>query len=163
MSAYPLLFVLALVATALDGILAGASLDQSLKQLPARRRIGAIAYSIYARAADLGTGIVWYAALGIGAALLTIVTAVVALVQSAPTSVALLLYLAAAASLAHSFTTSRAAPTMLSLRTIAATEENESKLTALFDRFERWQTARVIFQAATFGLMLWALAAFATL
>jgi hypothetical protein len=163
MSAYPLLFVLALIATALDGILAGASLDQSIKQLPARRRIGAIAYSVYARAADLGTGIVWYAALGIGAALLTIVTAIVALVQTAPTNVAAPLYLAAAASLVHSFTTSRAAPTMLSQRNIPATEENEPKLTALFDRFERWQTARVIFQVATFGLMLWALAAFATL
>jgi hypothetical protein len=163
MSAYPLLFVLVILATALDGILAGASLDQSIKQLPARRRIGAIAYSVYARAADLGTGILWYAALGIGAALLTIVTAILALVQAAPTSVALPLYLAAAASLAHSFTTSRAAPIMLSQRDIAPTAENEPKLTALFKRFERWQTARVILQVVTFGLMLWALAAFATL
>jgi len=159
MAAYPLLFVLALIATALDGILAGASLDQSIKQLPARRRIGAIAYSVYARAADLGTGIVWYATLGIGAALFTIVAAIVGLV---PMNLALPLYLAAAASLAHSFTTSRAAPIMLSQRHIAATAENEPKLTALFDRFERWQTARVIVQVVTFGLMLWALAAFAT-
>ncbi|HEY1386956.1 MAG TPA: hypothetical protein VGF38_00320 [Ktedonobacterales bacterium] len=163
MAGYPLLFVLALIATALDGILAGASLDQSIKQLPARRRIGAAAYSVYARAADLGTGIVWYAALGIGAALLTIVAAIVALVQSAPTSIALPLYLAAAASVAHSFTTSRAAPIMLSQRQIAATAENGPKLAALFDRFERWQTARVVVQVVTFGLMLWALAAFATL
>jgi hypothetical protein len=162
MAAYPLLFALALIATALDGILAGASLDQSIKQLPARRRIGAIAYSVYARAADLGTGIVWYAALGIGAALFTIVASIVALVQSVPVNLALPLYLAAAASLAHSFTTSRAAPIMLSQRHIAATAENEPKLTALFDRFERWQTARVIVQVVTFGLMLWALAAFAT-
>jgi hypothetical protein len=162
MAAYPLLFVLALIATALDGILAGASLDQSLKQLPARRRIGAAAYSDYARAADLGTGIVWYAALGLGAALFTIAAAIVALVQSAPTNLALPLYLAAAASLAHSFATSRAAPIMLSQRHIAATAENEPKLRALFDRFERWQTARVIVQVVTFGLMLWALAAFAT-
>ena len=162
MAAYPLLFALALIATALDGILAGASLDQSIKQLPARRRIGSIAYSVYARAADLGTGIVWYAALGIGAALFTIVAAIVGLVQSVPMNLALPLYLAAAASLAHSFTTSRAAPIMLSQRHIAATAENEPKLTALFDRFERWQTARVIVQVVTFGLMLWALAAFAT-
>lgn len=163
MGAYPLLFVLALIATGLDGILAGASLDQSIKQLPARRRIGAITYSVYARAADLGTGIIWYAALGIGAALLTIVAAIVALVQATPTSVALPLYLAAAASLAHSFATSRAAPTMLSQRDIAATAENEPKLAALFDLFERWQSVRVIVQVVTFGLMLWALAAFATL
>ncbi len=161
MSTTESLLLLAIAATALDGILAGASLDQSIKQLPARRRIGAIAYSVYARAADLGTGIVWYAALGIGAALLTIVTAIVALVQRVPTSVALPLYLAAAASLAHSFTTSRAAPTMLSQRQIAATVENEPKLKAIFDRFERWQTVRAILQSATFALMLWALAAIA--
>jgi hypothetical protein len=33
-------FVLILAATAADSLLAGASLDQSIKQLPARRRIG---------------------------------------------------------------------------------------------------------------------------
>lgn len=156
MSTNALLLILIIAATAMDGLLAGASLDQSIKQLPARRRIGAIAYSVYARAADLGAGIAWYAVLGIGAALLTIVAAIVACTQAAPSSVALPLYLAALACLAHSFTTSRAAPTMLSQRRVA---NNEAELTALFDRFERWQTARVTLQAVTFGLMLWTLAA----
>jgi hypothetical protein len=158
MSLHQPLFLLVIVATALDGLLAGASLDQSIKQLPARRRIGVIAYSAYARAADLGTGILWYAVLGVGGALLTIVAAIVALIQAAPSNVALLLYLAAAASLAHSFTTSRAAPTMLSQRRVS---NSEPELTAIFARFERWQTARAILQVVTFGLMLWALAAIA--
>ena len=35
----------------------------------------------------------------------------------------------------------------------------EAALTHLFARFERWQTFRAILQAATFGLMLWALPA----
>ena len=155
------LLLVAIAATALDGLLAGASLDQSIKQLPARRRIGAVAYSLYARAADLGAGIVWYATLGIASALLTIVAALIAVAQSAPISIALPLYLAAAGSLAHSFTTSRAAPTMLSQRHVAPTAESGPKLAALFDRFERWQTARVVLQVVTFGLMLWALATFA--
>ena len=43
---------LILAATAADGLLAGASLDQSIKQLPARRRIGAVDYSAYSRASD---------------------------------------------------------------------------------------------------------------
>ena len=47
-------------ATALNGILAGASLDQSIKQLPSRHRIGPVAYSTYSRASDLGNGIPWY-------------------------------------------------------------------------------------------------------
>ena len=61
-----------LAATAADGLLAGASLDQSLKQLPARRRIGVVPYSSYSRASDLGNGIAFYGILGVGAAALTI-------------------------------------------------------------------------------------------
>lgn len=152
------LLLVAIAAAALDGLLAGASLDQSIKQLPARRRIGVIAYSAYSRAADMGTGLFWYPILGVGGALLTIVAALVAFAQAAPVGLVLPLYLAAAASLAHSFTTARAAPTLLRQRNVG---DSEPELTALFTRFERWQTARAILQAATFGLMLWALAALA--
>ena len=67
---------LIIAAVAFNGVLSGASLDQSIKQLPARRRMGVIAFSAYSRAADLGNGIVWYAILGVGAALLTIAAAV---------------------------------------------------------------------------------------
>jgi hypothetical protein len=150
------LFALIIAATALAGLLAGASLDQSIKQLPARRRIGAVAYSVYARAADLGNGIAWYAILGLGSALLTIAAAVAAFMQGAPLAVALPLYLAALGALAHSFTTSQAAPTMLRQRKIV---NDEQALAALFSRFERWQTARATLQLATFALMLWAFAA----
>src|SRR5262245_45868764 len=55
-----------------NGLLAGASLDQSVKQLRARKQIGATDYSKYSRAADLGNGIPLYAVLGVGAAALTI-------------------------------------------------------------------------------------------
>jgi hypothetical protein len=41
------ILILTLAATAADGRLAGASLDQSIKQLPARQRIGVKAYSAY--------------------------------------------------------------------------------------------------------------------
>jgi hypothetical protein len=40
-------FVLTLAATVADGLLAGPSLDQSIKQLPARHKIGPVAYSAY--------------------------------------------------------------------------------------------------------------------
>ena len=61
---------LTLAAAAATGLLAGASLDQSIKQLPARRRIGIEAYSAYSQASDLGNGIFFYGVLGVGAALL---------------------------------------------------------------------------------------------
>ncbi len=82
------LLTLVIAATALNGIVVGASLDQSIKQLPARRRIGVIAYSTYSRASNLDNGIAWYASVGVGALLLTLGAAVVALVQGvAPMSV----------------------------------------------------------------------------
>jgi hypothetical protein len=59
------------LATAVDGLLAGASLHQSVKQLPARHRIGVPAFSEYSRASDQANGVAWYAALGVGGAGLT--------------------------------------------------------------------------------------------
>jgi hypothetical protein len=147
---------LVIAAAAFNGILAGASLDQSIKQLPARRCIGVVAFSVYSRPADLGNGIVWYAIIGIGAALLTIVAAVAAYLLIAPATVALPLSLAAVASLLHSVATTQAAPT--NFRQREATDD-AAQLAMIFDRFERWQTVRVVLQVAAFGLTLWALAA----
>jgi hypothetical protein len=148
--------LLLIAAVAFNGVLSGASLDQSIKQLPARRRMGVIAFSAYSRAADLGNGIVWYAAIGVGAALLTIGAAVGAYLRVAPAAVAIPLYLAALASLLHSFTTTQAAPTLFQVRQV---KDDAARLTLIFDRFERWQTLRAALQVAAFGLTLWALAA----
>ncbi len=83
------------LATGADGLLAGASLDQSIKQLPARRRIGVVAFSAYSRASDLGPGILWYGILGVGEALLTIAAAGASFIQSVALAHALPAYLAA--------------------------------------------------------------------
>ena len=150
------LLTLLIVATALNGLLAGASLDQSIKQLPARRRIGVLSYSAYSRAADLGNGIAWYAGLGLGAAGCSLAAAVVALVQGVASVQAVPIAVAAVLSILHSLTTTRAAPTLFSQRRY---ERDEAALTAVFDRFERWQTVRVLVQVLTFGATLWALVA----
>jgi hypothetical protein len=63
------------LATVVDGLLAGASLDQSIKQLPARHRIGMRAFSAYSRASDLASGLFWYAPLGIAGVVLTLAAA----------------------------------------------------------------------------------------
>ncbi len=147
---------LALIATALDGLLAGASLDQSVKQLPARHRMGAVAFSAYSQAADLGNGIVWYAALGVGAAVVTIGAAVAALGAGLPASRALPLWIAAVLSVLHSAVTARAAPTNFSQRKVAG---DEAALASVFDRFARWQALRAALQVLTFAAMLWAVAA----
>jgi hypothetical protein len=150
-------FVLILAATAADGLLAGASLDQSIKQLPARHKIGLVAYSEYSRASDLGPGILWYAILGVGAAVLTIAAAIAAYFQGVPPTSATLLYVAATLAVLHSLATTQAAPTNFSQRRVA---KDEAALARVFDRFERWQTRRATLQVLNFGAMLWALVAY---
>jgi hypothetical protein len=129
-----------------NGLLVGASLDQSIKQLPARRRIGPVAYAAYARAADGSTnGIAWYAALGVGTAGLTVATAAAAVWARQPGSARAAAVAAGLLSLAHSAATTRAAPIMLSLRT----QDDEQVVADGLDRFERWQTVRAALQVAT--------------
>lgn len=153
-------WALALIAaaTAADGVLAGASLDQSIKQLPARRRMGAVAFSAYSQAADLGLGVIWYGTLGIGAALLTVIASVVVYVQRAGLGQVWPIYAAALLSILHSLVTARAAPTNFSQKKAAS---DEARLADIFDRFERWQTLRVVLQTLTFVAMLWGLVAYA--
>jgi hypothetical protein len=146
-------FVLILAATAADGLLAGASLDQAIKQLPARHKIGLVAYSEYSRASDLGPGILWYGILGVGAAVLTIAAAVAAFFEGVPSASATPLYVAAGLAVLHSLVTTQAAPTNFSQRRVA---KDEAALGRVFDRFERWQTLRAVVQVLTFGAMLWA-------
>jgi hypothetical protein len=109
-------------ATAADGQLAGASLDQSIKQLPTRHKIGLVAYSEYSRASDLGPGILSYGHLGVGAALLTIAAAVAAFLEGVLPASATPLYMAAGLAVLHSLVTTQAAPTNFSQRRVAKDE-----------------------------------------
>lgn len=145
--------VLAL-ATALNGLLAGLNLDTAFVKLPARRRIGALAYATFARGNDLGNGQVVYPLLGIGAALLTILATILAFAEHAPTTLLLPLFLATVLSLLHTIATTRAAPVMLSLKTAP---DVEAVLSAKLDRFARWHAIRALFQVLAFFALLWAL------
>jgi hypothetical protein len=147
-------FLIAL-ATAANGLLAGLNTDTALVKLPARRRIGAVAYATFARGNDLGNGLVLYPLLGIGAALLTLLPTALAYAERTPMEALLLLSLASMLSLLHTFATTRAAPVMLSIKD---TPDDEAILTAKLDRFARWHTVRATFQVGAFFVLLWALA-----
>lgn len=136
----------AMGALVADGILAGLSLDKVIVGLPARRRIGITAYAAYARAADLGNGIAFYAAIGISAAALTIASFAVAAALGAPGAVTGLLAAGAALSLAHSAMTARAAPAMFA---IGRAGNDQAALAPLLARFARWSAARAATQTAT--------------
>jgi hypothetical protein len=119
---------LLVLAAAVDGLLAGASLDQSIKQLPARHSIGVRAFSAYSRAADLANGVRWYALLGLGGALLTLAAAGAAIALGLPINQAAPLEIATGLAIAHTFTTLRAAPINFSQRTVG---DEEAALAAL--------------------------------
>lgn len=138
--------LLTIGATILNGLLAGACLDQSIKQLPARHRIGPTAFSTYAKAADLGNGIIFYGILGIGAALTTIMAAVFASLTNSLRINSNALVVAAILSVLHSFATSKAAPLYFRQKKT----NDETALRTIFDSFERWHTIRMILVVLTF-------------
>jgi hypothetical protein len=151
----PTLWLL-LAAVLGNGHLVGASLDQTIKQLPTRRRIGAVAFSEYSRAGDLSNGVAWYATLGVGAAVLTVIAAIAGLTDSPSAALSTALWLAVILTIAHSFTTGRAAPINYSQRAAAG---DATRLDAIFDRFERWSRARSALQTLTLLAVTWALVA----
>ena len=146
-------------ATFAGGILAGASLDQSIKQLPARHRIGAAAFRDYVRAADLGRGVAWYAALGIGAAALALAASSMAIFGVRAPGVPAPAIAAGVLAILHTFTTTRAAPIYLGLRSAppAAVTPAVGALEGVFTRFARWQAARATLQTAAFAALVWLL------
>jgi hypothetical protein len=147
-------FLIAL-ATAINGLLAGLNTDTALVKLPARRRIGAVAYATFARGNDLGNGLVVYPLLGVGAALLIFLVTALAFVERSPLEVLILLSLASLLSILHTFATTRAAPVMLSIKD---TLDNEALLMAKLDRFAHWHTLRATLQVLAFFVLVWALA-----
>ena len=102
-----LTLILTVAATLVTGLLAGASLDKAVVQLPARRRMGVIAFAAFSRANDLGNGLILYPMIGIAAALLTIAAAAVAFIGGTPSMQAWPLYVSALLALLHSGTTAR--------------------------------------------------------
>jgi hypothetical protein len=151
--------ILILAATITTGLLAGASLDKAIVQLPARHRMGVVGFAAFSRANDLGNGLIAYPVLGIGAALLTIIAAFAAFLQRTPLAHAMPLYIAALLALLHSVTTSRAAPNMLSLR---QGTNDETILTETLNRFAKWHNLRTILQLLNFGMLVWAIVAYVT-
>lgn len=145
-------------ATLMTGLLAGMSLDKSIVQLPARHRMGVVGFAAFSRANDLGNGLITYPVLGIGSAILTVVAAIAAYWQGTSLTDARMLYISALLTLLHTFSTTQAAPNMLSLRQPI---HDEDALRLIFNRFEKWHTLRAILQALNYITLVWALIVYA--
>jgi len=152
-----LTFILILAATVVTGLLAGASLDKSIVQLPARHRMGVVGFAAFSRANDLGNGLIVYPVFGISAALLTIIAALAAFLQGTPLAHAWPLYISALLALLHSVTTTRAAPNMLSLRQPTS---DEAILTETLNHFAKWHNLRAVLQLLNFMMLVWAAVAY---
>lgn len=149
-----LVMFLIVSTSAINRLLAGLNTDTALVKLPARWRIGVVAYATFARGNDLGNGLVVYPLLGIGAALLTLLATAIAYIEHSPMAVLLPLSIASLLSLLHTFATTRAAPVMLSLKDAP---DDEALLSAKLDLFARWHAVRATFQVLAFFVLLWAL------
>ena len=144
----PVLYTVLLAAAAVtDGLLAGASLDQSIKQ----RAAGILCLQPGSRSRQRHRLV---RSLGyLGGAVLTIAAAGLALALGASDAERWLLVVAALLAIAHSLTTARAAPINFSQRRAS----DDAALEHIFSRFERWQTTRAILQFATFIAVVLAL------
>jgi hypothetical protein len=150
----PLGWLIAAVVVASMG--ATASLDQLIKQVRARHRIGAVAYSAYSRAADFHTGIVYYVSIGVGWLVVIPAAAILGWRDGASGQRALALAAMIAGLAAHILVTAlRAAPILLSQRQIPP--HDEAKLGDVFDRFYRWHFVRTVIDVCTLAAAVWAL------
>jgi hypothetical protein len=145
-----------LAAVVANGLLVGASLDQPAKQLPARHRIGPVAFAAYGRAADLRNGVPWYATLGLGTAGLTLAAAAAGRRdRTRPARLRRALALAAGLTVGHLLVTAVAAPVNFSQR---GHNDDPAALERVFGTFARLTALRAGLQAATLAAVVWALA-----
>jgi hypothetical protein len=151
-------WTLVVAALVVNAMLVGAAWDQAIKQLPAREVIGVEAFSAYSQAADLRTGVAWYATLGITAALLALAAALLALLsRPRPTGARrAVLIVALLGTAGHMLVTAFAAPLNFSQRD--ATGDVDS-LTRIFDQFAQLNLLRAMLQSVVLAALAWILLA----
>lgn len=151
--------ILTIATTAVIGPGAGMSLDQAIKQLPARRRIGAVAYSAYSKAGDQGNGLFLYPPMGIASLVLAVAAAVSGRLYHLPYTLQAPLDISAMMAVLHSLVTVRAAPINFSQREYKPTDE--ANLARVLDRFAFWHNLRTVLQTLNFAAAFWATVALA--
>ena len=149
-----LLTAITALAVITNGLLAGISFDISLVKLPARRRIGNIAYAVFARGNDLGNGIIVYPVLAISAGIFVFAATIIAALEKVNGNLLLTFIVASITTIIHFIGTAKAAPVMLSIKN---SPDDEEILKNKFDQFERWHGFRACFQLITFIIVLCAL------
>lgn len=149
------LLPLLVATTAFEALRAGAGSFRVLIDLPARHRIGPVAFAEFSRATDLSTtGITFYVLYGVGGALLTGATWIAAMRTQAPPVIRKLAAVACACSLVIMLLTTQAAPLMFR---VGSSPNDPTLLADLLDRFTGWTQLRILCADLSFGAMLAAL------
>jgi len=143
------------VAVAFEGFRAGAGTFRALLDLPARGRVGPVAFADFSRATDLSrAGVVFYVIFGVGGALVTGLTWLIAVRGKIPAPIRRLLAISAIASLLVLALTTQAAPLMWR---VGSAPSDPVLLASLLDRFTAWTLARVVCVDVSFAAVLTAL------
>jgi len=146
--------ILLALSVIFNGTLAGLSIDTALVKLPARKRIGAVAYATFARGNDLGNGRLVYPVWAIISAVLVFAAAILAFLRHETTPLLRELAISSALTIAHFLATSRAAPVMMSIKDAP---DDERVLSARLSAFARWHAVRASFQLLTLFVLVVAL------
>ena len=153
-----LVLALSIAAAAIDGLLAGGNIDRAVVARPAWEHVGLAAWANYTRSADLANGRFFYPALAFSGTLLCVLAALLIASRGwAPKRVAWPTALAAGCMGACLPISLRAAPFILSLRSV-----DNSNLVALTRAFEGsflWGRGQMILHTAAFLANLWAISA----
>jgi hypothetical protein len=133
-----------------NGLLAGASLDQSIEQLPARHRIGVQAYLAYSRRSHMANGRFWLIPLGIIGPVLSLAAAIWGFARNLPAQQSLPVFFAAGLAVASILSTLRAGSINWALTPWQPAPQKVADdvpaLTRILQRFERWQAVRATVQ-----------------
>ena len=148
---------LLVVATVLNGCLAGATIDRGVVGYFAWRELGTNAWVAYSRHADLSLrGEILYPALAIGGALCCIGAAISHYRDRRDGGAALPIFAGAVLAIAGLLLTLKAAPFMLSLAQLG---DDAQAAEQAFDGFYFWSLLRGACQVLAFVANVWALAA----
>jgi hypothetical protein len=142
------------VAVGVNLAWAGAITFRVLIDLPARHRIGPVAFAELSRATDLSGGLVFYPALAIGSALLSCAVWLATVRTKAPRSTRWQAAAAAVSALLVLGVTMQAAPIMFR---IGASPNDAASIQPLADRFAALTNIRALFADAGAVALLWAL------
>jgi hypothetical protein len=142
------------LATGFAGLLAGASADRYLVQVPAWRHLDVMTWAEHSRYADLGNGRFWYPLLAFAATGLSIAAALAVRQHAlAADGLEFPAYMAALFELLGLSITALAAPNLIRLRR----PQDRATTERSFRLFHRWGLFRAAFQITAFPISLWAL------